>query len=77
MDSKYAEGVPKGRIVPVYLTEDGDMLPILFKGEEELDLCGQMVAIALFNRVVIDVNRPINNPDERIKLLDWATKTKI
>lgn len=72
MDSKFERGVPKGRIVPVFITDDGDMLPILFKGEEELEMCGQMVALALSHKVIVDVTKPINNPDEKIRVLNWA-----
>lgn len=30
--------VPKGRLVPMYLTDDGDLYPVYFRSEEELDL---------------------------------------
>ena len=42
--------VPSGRIIPVYLTNEGDVYPIRFHSMEELDL-KKLVAGFLDNRV--------------------------
>ena len=36
--------VPKGRVIPFYLTDEGDIYPIAFHSEEELDLIQSIVA---------------------------------
>lgn len=43
--------VPSGRIIPVYLTNEGDVYPIRFHSMEELDLIQKLVAGFLDNRV--------------------------
>ena len=39
MGFKQEAGIPKGRIVPMYLTDEGDLFPIFFKSMEELEMC--------------------------------------
>lgn len=67
--------IPKGRIVPVYLTENGDVHPIFFHSIEELDLIQQLVAGLFDNKIVVDPNTYINDPKEKISIIDF-TKTK-
>lgn len=38
MDFNSKAGIPKGRIIPVYLTDEGDVHPIFFHNMDELDL---------------------------------------
>lgn len=68
------EGIPKGRILPVYLTEDGDVLPIFFHSMEELEMCGDMVAMVMQHRIAVDNKHPINNPAEKISVMDLRTR---
>ena len=69
-----ADGIPKGRILPVYLTEDGDVFPIFFRSMEELELCGEMVGIALDHTVAVDIEHPINDPKEKISIYELEKK---
>ena len=45
MGFKQEAGIPKGRIVPMYLTDEGDLFPIFFKSMEELEMCGEMIGM--------------------------------
>jgi hypothetical protein len=74
MDFKYQEGIPKGRLLPVYLTEEGDLLPVLFKNTEELDLCEQLISIALSHRVILDPANKLNNPNDRFSIGNYLIK---
>lgn len=65
----YHAGVPRGRILPVYLADSGDVYPISFKSMEELELCGEMVAMIMQHKVVVDTCTPINTPAEKIRVL--------
>lgn len=52
--------VPKGRIIPFYLTDEGDVYPIAFHSEEELDLIQRVVA-GLLEIVAVDTHTKIND----------------
>lgn len=41
-------GVPKGRIIPVYLTDEGDVYPIYLHEMGELEIIQRLVAGTLF-----------------------------
>lgn len=75
MAFKCAEGIPKGRIIPVYLTEEGDVYPIYFRSMEELELCEQMVSMALQHKVIVDTKHsPINPPEQKISIFEIGKK---
>lgn len=67
-------GISKGRIVPMYLTEEGDLFPIFFKSMEELELCGDMVGMVLNHIIPVDNKHPINAPEEKISIYDRGKK---
>nr|WP_314462730.1 hypothetical protein [uncultured Clostridium sp.] len=74
MAFKYESGIPKGCIIPVYLTEDGDVYPIFFHSMEELELCGEMVAMVLNHTVAVDNKHTINSPEDKISVIDLTKK---
>lgn len=74
MGFKQAAGIPKGRIVPMYLTDEGDLFPIFFKSMEELEMCGEMVGVVLNHTVPVDNKHPINAPEEKISIYDMRKK---
>lgn len=49
-------GVPKGRIIPVYLTDEGDVYPIYLHEMGELEIIQRLVAGILDNKIVVDTN---------------------
>lgn len=69
--------VPKGRLVPMYLTDDGDLYPVYFRSEEELDLVGTMIGIAMENKVVVNTKEQINDPKEKLSIYNLKEKKKI
>lgn len=77
MVSKSVGSIPKGRIIPFYLTEDGDVYPLYFRSMEELEMCGDMIAMVMQHKIVVDNKHPINDPAEKISIMDLSTrKTK-
>lgn len=76
MDFKNS-GVPKGRIVPMYLTDEGDLFPIFFTSEEQMDLVGTVVGVAMENKVVVDIHTQINDPKEKLSIYNLKEKKKI
>lgn len=76
MDFKNS-GVPKGRIVPMYLTDEGDLFPISFTSEEQMDLVGTVVGVAMENKVVVDIHTQINDPKEKLSIYNLKEKKKI
>lgn len=74
MGFKQEAGIPKGRIVPMYLTDEGDLFPIFFKSMEELEMCGEMIGMVLNHIVPVDNNHPINSPEEKISIYDMRKK---
>lgn len=75
--SERESGIPKGRIVPMYLTDEGDLFPIFFTSEEQMDLVGTMVGIAMEQRVVVDIHAQINDPKEKLSIYNLKEKKKI
>ena len=74
MGFKQEAGIPKGRIVPMYLTDEGDLFPIFFKSMEELEMCGEMIGMVLNYIVPVDNKHPINSPEEKISIYDRRKK---
>lgn len=75
MVSKEKKLVPKGRIVPMYLTDEGDVYPIHFHSMEELDLM-QMIIAGFFEGkpVGVDFKTQINDPKYKFTLYDKSEK---
>lgn len=67
-----AFNLPNGRLVPMYLTDDGDLFPVLFTGEEQMDLVSTMIGIGMEHRVVVDTHTKINTEP----LIIYERKTK-
>lgn len=72
--SEYKGGVPKGRLVPMYLTDEGDMYPIFFTSEEQLELVGTMIGIAMEHKVVVDTHTKINADSEKLSVYNIHSK---
>lgn len=70
-------GIPKGRLVPMYLTDEGDLYPVFFKSAEELELVGDMIGLAMERRVAVDINSPINDPEHKLTVYNIKTKKKL
>lgn len=70
---EYGEGIPKGKLVPMYLTEDGDLFPVVFASKEQMDLVATMIGIALEHKVVVDTKTKINPVTERLSVYNLKT----
>lgn len=66
-------GVPAGKIVPVYLTDEGDFYPICFHSEEELDLIQRFIGGLLNGKVVVDTKIQLNDPMYKFSVKDMKT----
>lgn len=75
--SENENGIPKGKIVPMYLTDEGDLFPIFFTSEEQVAFVGTMVGIAMEQRVVVDIHTQINDPKEKLSIYNLKEKKKI
>lgn len=64
-------GVPKGRIIPVYLT---DVYPIYLHEMGELEIIQRLVAGILDNKIVVDTNTRINSENDKISIFDLSKK---
>ena len=69
--------VPKGRLVPMYLTDDGDLYPVYFRSEEELDLVSAMIGVAMEYKIVVNTGEQINDPKEKLSIYNLKEKKKI
>ena len=67
-------GVPKGRIISVYLTDEGDVYPIYLHEMGELELIQRLVAGILDNKIVVDTNTRINSENDKISIFDLSKK---
>ena len=67
------DGVPKGQIIPVYLTDDGNLHPIHFNSTEDLELVQELVAGILDYKIGVVTGTYLNNPNEKI-LIDYTKK---
>lgn len=72
--AEYGNGVPKGRLVPMYLTEEGDLYPIVFSSEDQMELVATMIGIAMEHKVVVDTNTLINDPKDKLSVYNRKTK---
>lgn len=77
VSNEYANGVPKGRVVPMYLTDEGDLYTVAFTSEEQLDLVATMIGIAMDHKVVVDTRNQINNPEEKLTIYNLHSGKKI
>ena len=62
-------GVPNGRLVAMYLTDEGNLHPVSYKNEEQMNIVATMIAIALEHKVVVDVNTQINSSNEKLSII--------
>lgn len=67
------DGVPAGKIVPVYLTDEGDFYPICFQSEEELDLLQRLISGLLGGKVYVDTKIQLNDPMYKFSVKDIKT----
>ena len=74
---QYGEGLPKGRLVPMYLTEEGDLFPVIFSSKEQMDTVATMIGIAMEHKVVVDTKTQINTPTERLSIYNLKTQKKL
>ena len=70
----FKDGIPKGRIVPMYLTDEGDVYPIYFHSMEELDLIQSLIGGMLGHKVAVDFKCQINKPEDKISIFDRSTR---
>lgn len=77
MGFKREGSIPKGRVVPMYLTDEGDLFPIVFIGEEQMELVASMIGIAMEQKIVVDTHNQINDPKERLSIYNLKEKKKI
>lgn len=70
----FKDGIPKGRIVPMYLTDEGDVYPIYFNSMEELDLIQSLIGGMLGHKVAVDLKCQINKPEDKISIFDMRTR---
>jgi hypothetical protein len=67
-------GVPKGKVIPVYLTDEGNLHPIFLHSEEELDLIENLIGGLMDYKVVVDPTVILNDPKEKISILNRTNK---
>lgn len=70
-------GVPKGRLIPVYLTDDGDIYSILFKDVDQLESVSNLVTMAVCSVVgssIAIANDPLNDVDREKFRIDESNK---
>ena len=67
-------GVPNGRIIPVYLTDEGDVYPIYLHEMGELEIIQRLVAGILDNKNEGDTNTRINSENDKISIFDLSKK---
>lgn len=76
MDFNRENGVPEGRIIPVYLGDDGNVYPIFVHSMDELEMVQVMVSSILGGKVVVDTKHPINNEKDKISIIDFTKNKK-
>ncbi len=68
MDFNRSEKVPKGRLLPFYLGEDGNVYPLRFRSMEEVESVQKIVSMGVSGimegKIVIDTENPINDPEK-------------
>lgn len=78
MDFKLSGGVPKGKIVPMYLGDNGNLYSFRFKDLEQLEEASTMISIVLKSVIgeplVIDTE-PLNDElREDFKVIDKSLR---
>lgn len=68
--------IPKGRVVPMYLTDEGDLFSIVFTSEEQMDTVATMIGIAMEKKIVVDTSTQINDPKEKLCIYNLKNKKK-
>lgn len=66
--------VPKGRVIPVYLTDEGNLHPIFLHSEQELDLIENLIGGIMDHKIAVDLNVILNDPKEKISILNRNKK---
>lgn len=64
----------KGRVIPVYLTDEGNLHPIFLHSEEDLDLIENLIGGLMDYKVVVDPTVILNDPKEKISILNRTNK---
>jgi hypothetical protein len=72
--------VPKGKLVPMYLSDDGDLYSLRYKDQKEIDEVSDMMALFLGgimgNPLVMD-DEPLNGVAvERFMIVDKGAEKK-
>ena len=72
--------VPKGKIVPVYISDDGDLYSLRFKNQKQIDEISDLMATFLSgimgSPLIID-DDPLNEVAvERFRIVDKCTEKK-
>lgn len=80
MAFKRMEKVPKGKLVPMYLSDDGDLYSLRFKDQEQIAEVSEMMAMILCgimgSPLVMD-DEPLNEVAlERFKIVDKSGEKK-
>lgn len=80
MDFKREGTVPKGKLVPMYLSDDGDLYSLRFKDQKQIDEVSGIMAVCLSSimgsPLVID-DEPLNDVAlERFRILDKSGEKK-
>lgn len=75
LDSK----MPKGRLVPMYISDNGDLYSLMYKDRRQFEYVSKMVALFLCgimgSPLVVD-DEPINDGLERFRLSDKSRDKK-
>ena len=69
-------GVPAGKIVPVYLTDEGDIFSLCFHNAEEVDLIGRLIGNLLDGKVVVNMKDQLNDPRYRLSIKEIENNNK-
>ena len=75
-NTKY-EGVPEGKIVPFYLTNEGDVFALVFHDPEELEYLGYMIASRMGNKIPVDTRTQVNDPMYKFTAYEMETMKRI
>ena len=72
--------VPKGKLVPMYLSDDGDLYSLRFRDQKQIDEVSDMMAVLLSgimgSPLIVD-DDPLNEVAiERFKIVDKDGKKK-
>ena len=65
-DIEWGKVVPKGKLVPMYLTDEGDLFPLVLDNEDQLNRVATAIDNALDNYIVVDTRTMINDPTEKL-----------